>query len=192
MALRRGFKSEAERIANRVRSNLGSPADSSVTPQRLAKFLGVEVRAGDDLIDRNRFEELDGLQEDAFSACTLKPTEDRTVVVLNPLSTPGRQASDLAHELAHLLLDHELSSVEKLGGSMFLTCDAVQEEEANWLSGCLLLPRELLLKEVWKSSSAKQIATKYRVSEDMARFRLNATGVLRQKKAWIARRGARR
>ena len=187
MALRRGFKSEAERIANRVRSNLGSPAGSSVTPQRLAEFLGVEVRAGDDLIDRNRFEELDGLQKDAFSACTLKPTKDRTVVVLNPLSSPGRQASDLAHELAHLLLNHELSSVEKLGGSVFLTCDAVQEEEASWLSGCLLLPRELLLKEAWKSSSADEIARKYCVSREMASFRLRVTGVLTQTKAAVAR-----
>ena len=187
MALRRGFKSEAERIANRVRTNLGLRASSSVSPQRLAEFLGVEVRGGDELIDPNRFEELNQIQEDAFSACTLKPTENRTVVVLNPLSSPGRQASDLAHELAHLLLDHELSSIETLGGSMFLTCDALQEEEASWLSGCLLLPRELLLKEAWKSSSADEIARKYCVSREMASFRLRVTGVLRQTKAAVAR-----
>ncbi len=183
MALRRGFKSEAERIARRVRAELGMSAGHSVTPEVLAKLLGIEVRAGDELIHPQRFAELEQIQPGAFSACTFRPSADRIVVVYNPRSPKSRRRSDLAHELAHVLLDHELSRVEKLGAATFLSCDAIQEEEAAWLSGCLLLPRPLLLAEVRSGLSAKDIATRCGVSEGMARYRLNVTGVLRQNQA---------
>ena len=190
MALRRGFKSECERIANRVRAELGLPKGSPVIPALLAEFLDIEVRSGDELVDLSRFVELDKIQKDAFSACTFKPSEGRTVVVFNPLSSEGRRTSDLAHELSHVVLDHELSSVETLGDFTFLTCNPDQEDEANWLSGTLLLPRELLLREAWKRSTARQIATRYNVSEHMARYRLNVTGVLRQVNSRMPRQKA--
>ena len=183
MALRRGFKSEAERIARRVRSEMRLSAAQSVAPEVLAKLLGIEVRAGDELIPRTRFDELEEIQPNSFSACTLRPSPDRVVVVYNPLSAMSRQRSDLAHELAHILLDHELSRLERLGDVIFFSCDAIQEEEAAWLSGCLLLPRALLLAEVGRGASAKEIAEKCGVSERMAQYRLNVTGVVRQKQA---------
>ena len=108
MALRRGFKSEAERIARRVRSELGIGAAEPVAPSILAELMGVEVRAGDELIPRKRFRELEDLQPGAFSACTLRPSADRPVVVFNPLSSTPRQTSDVAHELAHILLNHDM------------------------------------------------------------------------------------
>ncbi len=183
MALRRGFKSEAERIARSVQAALGISAAHSVTPEMLADLLGIEVKAGDELIPRKRFVELEKIQPGAFSACTLRPTADRVVVVYNPLFAESRRRSDLAHELAHTLLDHELSRIEKLGDVTFLSCDPSQEEEAAWLSGCLLLPRALLLAEVRKGSSTKDIARTCGVSEVMARYRLNVTGVFRQNQA---------
>ena len=183
MALRRGFKSEAERIARGVRSEMGLNAAKSVAPEDLASLLGIEVRAGDELVSRERFRELERIQPDSFSACTLRPSPERVVVVYNPLSTRARRSSDLAHELAHILLDHELSRLERLGDVTFFSCDAIQEEEAGWLSGCLLLPRALLLAEIQRGASAKEIAKKCGLSEQMAQYRLNVTGVLRQKRA---------
>ena len=159
---------------------MGLSATESVEPKSIAELLGVEVRAGDELIPRERFEELREIQPDAFSACTLRPSPDRMVVVYNPLSPKTRQKSDVAHELAHTLLDHELSQVRKLGGVTFLSCDPVQEEEAAWLSGCLLLPRASLLAEIQKGASAIDIARKHGVSERMAQYRLDVTGVVRQ------------
>ena len=189
MALRRGFKSEAERTASEVQAELGLSSVESVAPEALADLLGIEIRAGDDLIPRTRFVELRDAQDDAFSACTLQPSPDRVVVVFNPLSETSRRRSDLAHELAHILLDHEFSRIEKLGDVTFLSGDVNQEEEATWLSGCLLLPRALLSAEVHKGAGAEDIARRYCVSEEMARFRLNVTGVLRQNRAF--RKGRR-
>ena len=183
MALRRGFKSEAERIARGVRSDMGLNAAKSVAPEDLASLLGIEIRAGDELVQRERFRELERIQPDSFSACTFRPSPERVVIVYNPLSAKSRRRSDLAHELAHILLNHELSRLERLGDVTFFSCDAIQEEEAGWLSGCLLLPRALLLAEIRRGVSAKEIARKCGVSEPMAQYRLNVTGVLRQKRA---------
>ena len=185
MALRRGFKSEAERIAKQVQADLGLSISESVEPKLIAELLGIEVRAGDELIPRERFEELGDIQPDTFSACTLRPSPDRTVVVHNPLSPKTRRKSDIAHELAHTLLDHELSRVQRLGDVTFLSCDPVQEEEAAWLSGCLLLPRALLLAEIQRGAGARDIARKHGVSERMAQYRLDVTGVERQNQASI-------
>ena len=183
MALRRGFKSEAERIAKRVQTELGMSAAESVAPEVLADLMGIEIRAGDELIPLERYVELEEIQPGVFSACTLQPSADRVVVVYNPLSAESRRRSDVAHELAHILLNHELSRIERLGDVTFFSCDGVQEEEAGWLSGCLLLPRPLLLSEVSKGASAREIAKKCGVSERMAQYRLNVTGVLRQRRA---------
>lgn len=65
------------------------------------------------------------------------------LIAFNPLSALSRRTSDLAHEFAHLLFDHDLSRIKTLGDITFLTCDSIQEGEAAWLSGCLILPRPL-------------------------------------------------
>ena len=179
MALRRGFKSEAERIAALFRNELGLPSDKPISLEKLGSLLGVEIRAGDELVPRERFAELEDLQPGAFSACTLQASAVRKVVVFNPIFPKARQASDTAHELAHVILDHALSRIERLGDITFLSGDATQEEEANWLAGCLLLPRPLLVASTRKGMSVDEIAEVYGVSEPMARYRLNVTGVRR-------------
>ena len=145
MALRRGFKSEAERIATQAQADLGLNPSEQVEPFALAQLLGVDVRAGDELVPRERFVRLNHLQPGAFSACTFRPSPSQLIVVYNPLSSRARRNSDLAHELSHVLLDHELGRVEKLGDLTFLTCDPAQEDEAAWLSGCLLLPPRIVV-----------------------------------------------
>ncbi len=192
MALRRGFKSEAERIARRLQTDLELGSTDPVPPELVAQLLGIEVKAGDELLPRERFQELQRIQPDAFSACTLRPSPDRTVIVHNPLSPKTRQKSDLAHELAHTLLDHELSRVQRLGDVTFLSCDPVQEEEAAWLSGCLLLPRALLLAEVHHGANATEIAQKHGVSQRMVQYRLDVTGVVRQTRAAMEKRSTSR
>lgn len=175
-----------------VRADLGLSRSAPVDLDELAESMGVEIRAGDSLIPLSRFAELDQIQTDCFSACTIRPTPGRVVVVFNPLSAGTRQKSDVAHELAHILLNHDLSRIEKLGGITFFSCDPEQEEEASWLSGSLLLPRDLLTIEVQSGLAAEEIAEKHGVSLHMARYRLNATGVLRQNAARLKKRATAR
>ena len=91
-----------------------------------------------------------GSSPGAFSAATFHLPNGRTVAVFNPCSEdPGRTKSDIGHELAHILLDHDVREIQQLAGQTFITCNPEQEEEATWLAGCLLLPRPLLLREAY-------------------------------------------
>ena len=65
-----------------------------------------------------------------------------------------------------------------------------QEQEANWLAGCLLLPREALLLIRRKGSEDEDACAEYGVSPAMLRFRFNVTGVNAQLRG--ARRPTRR
>lgn len=177
--MRRGFKTEAERLAQSVRERQGLRSNQPVSLEQAAKEMGVRIVATDELVDCSRLEELEELQPGAFSAATFRLPGGGYVIVYSPLSLAGRRRSDQAHELAHIILDDEVRTVERFGTMQFLTCDAEQEEEeANWLGGCLLLPRPLLLKAAKEGLSPSEIAKRFEVSEPMARFRLNASGVL--------------
>ena len=183
--MRRGFKAEAERIASRVREEMDLGSADKLDAKALAEHVGATVRCADELTTAAKLQALEDLQPGCFSACTFT-IDDRHVIVYSPLASPGRTQSDIAHEVAHLLLEHEVKTVETIGDLSFFTCDPDEEQEANWLAGCLLLPRPLLLRAVSRGADVSQIALDYGVSDQMAAFRLRTTGVARQ---LAARRG---
>jgi hypothetical protein len=50
------------------------------------------------------------------------------------------------HETAHIIIGHDPARVDVTeDGLLILSSHNKQQEEAKWLSGCLLLPREALL-----------------------------------------------
>lgn len=179
MTLRRGFKAEAEREAARVRKELGLAPHDRLVPRDLARHLGIAVVDASDLVDIEDLEELERLQAFAFSAATFE-IEDRSIVVVSPLRTIGRQNSDIAHELAHVMLNHNLSEIREVDGMPFRTCKPEEEEEATAFGGTLLLPRPLLLSAARRQATIDEIAQQYDVTIEMARFRYNSTGVARQ------------
>jgi Zn-dependent peptidase ImmA (M78 family) len=69
-----------------------------------------------------------------WSAVSLT-TSKRAVVIYNPCHSKARQASDIAHELAHFILSHQPSKlvVSADGQIVMRSYDSKQEEEANWL-----------------------------------------------------------
>ena len=132
-----------------------------------------------DLVDLAELEELERLQAFSFSAATFE-IENRKIIVVSPLRNSGRQNSDIAHELAHLMLQHTLSEIRELDGMPFRTCKPDEEEEATAFGGTLLLPRPLLLSAARRRATIEQIASQYDVTIEMARFRFNTTGVAKQ------------
>jgi Zn-dependent peptidase ImmA (M78 family) len=184
--MRRGFKSEAERVADRIRLALCLSASDPLDPEAVAAYLSAKVVAADTLVARAKLRELKTIQDDAFSAVTFRLPDSRVVVVYNPLHTLARRRSDISHELSHLILKHETRTIEMVAGHSMFTCNPEQEEEADWLAGCLLLPRPLLLAAARSGMSASEIADENGVTLSMARYRLNASGAMLQ-----ARRGAR-
>ncbi len=179
MSLPRGFKANAGRESLRLRRELGLAPAQPLDTTRLAGHLDVEIISAGDLIDVTRLEELERIQAYSFSAATFK-VAGRTFVVTSPLRPAPRQASDIAHELSHLLLRHELSEIREVSGVPFRTCRPDEEEQATSFGGTLLLPRPLLVSAARHGLGPQQIAEKYNVTLEMARFRYNSTGVKNQ------------
>ena len=179
MALRRGFKAEAERLATDVWSDMGLCPGDCMDARELAKHVGCVVRRADELVDIAKLKQLKRVQDDAFFACTFKLPQGHAIV-FNPLMAETRRNSDIAHEVSHIVLDHRLSRLDRLGDVAFLSCNKQQEEEAAWLSGCLLLPRFALLHDLTKGMRSRTIATKRVLSPDMVDYRRRVTGIERQ------------
>lgn len=179
--MRRGFKAEAERTADRIRGEMQLGPTAPLRGTDLAEHLGMEVRSAAELIDVGRLEELEAIQPGAFSACTFE-IQARKVIVWNPLASPARTQSDIAHEAAHVLLKHDVKQLQRVGSFTFYSCDPDEEQEANWLAGCLLLPRSLLLKVVHSNWNAAELAQRFGVSQEMVNYRIRATGVSAQRR----------
>lgn len=177
--MRRGFKADAERRATEVRAAMGLGQLKPLDTTLLVEHLNAELRPADQLTSRAKLERLEELQPRSFSACTFT-VGPRTVIVYSPLAAVDRRRSDISHEASHLLLAHSVTEVEQLGGLSFFTCNTDEEQEANWLAGCLLLPRDLLLRAVRRGHTPERIAQDNEVSLQMATFRLRTTGVERQ------------
>jgi Zn-dependent peptidase ImmA (M78 family) len=177
--MRRGFKAGAERLATQVRTEMGLGPYKPLDIKALARHVGAQLRSADELTSLAKLEELEALQPGAFSACTFD-LGVRKVIVVSPLATEQRRRSDAGHEASHLLLEHKVREVEQLGSLSFFACDPDEEQEANWLAGCLLLPRDLLVRSLKQGLDAAAIAEANTVSIQMANFRLRATGAERQ------------
>ena len=179
MSLPRGFKAKAERESLQLRRELGLAPTQALDLTRLAAHLQVEIVSAADLVDVTRLEELERIQAYSFSAATFT-VKERTFIVTSPLRTAARQASDIAHELSHVRLGHELSEIREISGVPFRTCRPDEEEQSTSFGGTLLLPRPLLVAAARQGLGPQQIAEKYNVTLEMARFRYNSTGVRNQ------------
>ena len=86
------------------------------------------------------------------------------------------------HELAHLLLGHEPSTVFFAGQESLALrgFNKSAEDEADWLAGALLLPRDALVKLRAKRCPKELACDEFGVSRRMLDFRMRVTGVERQ------------
>jgi Zn-dependent peptidase ImmA (M78 family) len=109
--MRRGFKTEAERRAEAIRKQMGRRLRDPVDAIQIARHLGAEVHPADELTSLAKLQALEELQPGAFSACTFS-LGDRHVIIYNPLGSPARRQSDVAHEAAHILLGHKPDSTD--------------------------------------------------------------------------------
>lgn len=182
----RGFKAWCERYAIEKRTELGLKPADPLDPFKLAENLHIRVWTPHDVpgLDTKTITTLlrnDGKTPSCWSAVTLVVGRC-VVVILNSSHSTPRQASDLTHELAHRIRNHTAQDIEvSVEGLMLLkSYDKLQEEEADWLSGCLLLPREALISIKRKNIQLADAASTFGVSQRMLNYRLATTGVNRQ------------
>lgn len=175
----RGFKTSCEQTAIALRRQQLLHSEDPLCPRSVAKEKSIAIVTPSELpllkaVTRQR---LLTIHANCWSALTIPASPP--LIIINPTHSAGRQNSDLMHELAHVLLDHVGSKtyIDPKTGLMLRSYDAAQEEEANWLAGCLLLPREALLRVKSMKLSNEEAMNEYGVSQEMLRFRMNVSGV---------------
>jgi hypothetical protein len=181
--LRRGFKSEAERVAELVRRDLGLKPLERLDCFALAAEWGIPVVSiGELRADGAREESVRLLLSgDAGFSATTVVVGTKRLIVYNPRHAAGRSANNLAHELSHVILEHEPAPALGVGGCRHW--DGRQEAEADWLGGVLLVPRASALAWMLASGDLDEGARHFGVSADLFRWRVNHTGVMRQVEA---------
>lgn len=179
MTLRRGFKAEANRHSVNIRRRLGLAAHEALCPWRLSADLCVPIVTLSELAQEHPgvsyFLTRRGMWEFSAGSFFLK---GRTLIVVNDSHTRGRQASDISHEVSHILLGHQPARpVNPFGLREY---DPELEEEANWLGPAILISDEAavyIARRGWGLAYASEI---YGVTEEVLRYRLNVTAAFRR------------
>lgn len=179
--LRYGFKSESEFYASVFREELSLAPHAPLHAKALAEHLEIPVRplSTHDGVpeDIKTFWLTNG--EDTFSGVTINDGTYKEIVH-NDFHHPRRQNSDIAHELAHIVLGHPLTAPIKANGER----DYVPaiEEEAKWLGATLLLPKKTLIYIILNGLTIETVQDEYGVSASLFRFRVQVTDAYRAAK----------
>ena len=180
--MERGFKTRCEEMSRSLRVEIGVGTIAPLVPDLLASYLDVAVWPVTSLgLGESDLNQLTHKDPDAWSAITVSAS-GREAIVVNPGHRGGRYSSDVMHELAHLLLGHQPSTMFFAGnGDLALRgYDGPTEEEADWLAAALLLPREALVSARRRRVPVQEICERYGVSRQMLTFRTRVTGIDRQ------------
>jgi Zn-dependent peptidase ImmA (M78 family) len=181
--LRRGFRTWCENAARGYRRELGLEPFACLDPRLLASKLGVRIWTPQEVpgLPTASLRQLTKTDPSSWSAVTIC-VADKSLIIVNDQDSPERQNNSLAHELSHIVLGHKAAQVfVSPAGQMLLSeYDRVQEEEANCLSGTLLVPREALLSFLTLGHDHARIAAHFAVTKDMLQMRINLTGVGKQ------------
>lgn len=185
--LERGFKAKAERLSERFRSELGISKFAPLDAFDLAKHLKIEIFSVLDLKDELHSKDYARLSDpDKFSAMWMPNADNEKIILHNNFHSKKRQQSNLMHELAHIILGHEIPEEQarlcsQLGLHYY---NPLHEEEAKYLGGCLQLTKPALLWAIKKGDSEAEISEYYVASTEMVKYRLRITGVVRQRSTY--------
>ncbi|MDN6304489.1 ImmA/IrrE family metallo-endopeptidase [Corynebacterium variabile] len=170
--MRRGFKTEAKRLALELRSEIGLDAHAPFDPYAFAAEYGIPVVQLSDLEDEVRAHFLRA--EGSALSGALIPDGTGLIILENDAQPLARRRTTMCHELAHVILEHQfgvsLSDERKcgLGGD--------QEAEADWLSGEMLIPADGAFRLARANATDEVAAAEYDVSLAVARWRMNHSG----------------
>jgi len=180
---RRGFKTWCENISHQQRKKFNLKEFEPLDPYQLADNMGVIIWRPEEIpgVSKECLEILLVSDPESWSALTIT-SPGKSAIVINSKHTHGRTGSNLMHELSHIILGHEAARVDVSSDNLLIlsTFDKTQEDEADWLSGCLLLPRAALVHITAKKLSISEVKSNYYVSEQMFNYRKRITGVDKQ------------
>jgi hypothetical protein len=181
--LRRGFRTWCENAARGYRRELNLEPFAPLDPRLLASKLNVKIWTQHDVpgVPAASLHQLTKTDPSSWSAITIC-VADRSLIIVNDQDSPERQNNSLAHELSHIVLGHKASQVfvSNTGQMLLSEYDRLQEEEADCLSGTLLVPRDALLNFLTLGHDNARVAAYFAVTKEVLQMRINLTGVGRQ------------
>jgi len=183
MALRHGFKSEANKVAADLRAELSLDHLAPFEPRVAAKYLDIPVISFDQI--KGCDEALGILRNAGRAVSGLTIFEgSRRMIIYNDYHSPGRVNNTIAHEIAHALLMHSPGPALGTHGCRRVNRDL--EDEADYLAGVLLLPDAACLHCARLLLTVDEISMRYAVSPQLASYRLNITGARPRAAASVA------
>ena len=181
--LRRGFKTWCENAARGYRRELGLKPFDPLDPRQLASFLNIKIWTPAEVpgVPETALRQLTETDPFSWSAVTIR-LGSLALIITNDRHSTERQNNSLMHELSHFILKHKPAQVfvSNTGQMMLNHYDPVHEEEANCLSGALLVPRDALLHFLARGHDHEWAASHFVVTKDLLKMRVNLTGVGRQ------------
>jgi hypothetical protein len=160
----------------RLRRSLGLAPEAPIDLDVIARRLDITLVPLSDF--RNGYptseRQLSTIDPGAFSAATVPCGPTKYVIVHNDSHDRRRQRSNIAHEIAHILLGHPFTLPIDTSGCRNIDRDI--EEEATWLGGTILISNEAAIHIVRTAMDTTTACRIYEVSAPMLRMRINASG----------------
>jgi hypothetical protein len=179
---KRGFKSQSENKSVELRKELKISPSLPLSGNKLAQHLKVKIIFPDMIegLDNPSLKCLLNGNNSGWSGAAIQ-AGSQALVLINSSHSLARQESSIMHEMAHLILGHQMGEFLMLADGIFLRgYNQDQEKEAEWFGGCLQLPRVALYMHFIKYRlTIEEIAEKFNASTDMVKFRLNVCNVRR-------------
>lgn len=168
-------KAALGRLAAEVRQELGLSDAVPFDPHSWSREYGVPFVSLNDVAAAPAAIEHFTLNRPELWSAALVKNGFGHMVVYNSAHSTARVRSNLAHEVAHLVAEHELSS-SWMDGDGCAGGGKVQEEEAAELAGALLVPPPVAKAYAIRGWAASSLANRYEVSVEMAIWRMRVSG----------------
>lgn len=180
-----GFKAQAERTSASYRQALALEPHDHLCGFKLAEHLGIDVCTPQEFFPAGtNFDNLLGTAKvkSEWSALTMTGKSGKRFIIHNPLHAPTRQQSNLMHELANIICEHEYpTTYANINLPEYMrSYDPKQEQEANHLGSVLQINRDGLVWALKKRMANDEICNHFVASPEMLTLRINATAVKRQ------------
>jgi hypothetical protein len=173
MKLARGFKAYAERCVAGLRAELELTDRVPIDMHELCAHLRIPFFPLSRCLTHSGASRTDPHVMEIYSKTSAMTTFNgpRRTIIYNEEHSAVRHRSNMAHELAHALLQHP-----PLGEGVEAEEEQANEAEASWMSGVLMLTAAQARSIASCGMNWSLAQDAYQLSAEMLRFRMNVTG----------------
>ncbi len=162
-------------VACEERVDLGLGPLDRLNPYELAALHAIPVYPIDELGDGVRaaaaVERFTTTGQSLWSAALI-PVGGSRLIIENTAHLAVRRVSSVAHELAHHLLEHPFDEVLLNADKKCRQFDKVKEDQAKFLAGELLIPKQAARKAAFAGRTNEEVAERFGVSTQFAQMQM--------------------